>query len=94
MKEKRIKAHEMMPVRGYLEQWEFADIINQVFDDIGTCKKCINYETGHCYAKITREESSEDETSWEDLEKYFVVEEDFYCGDYRKRDTDEEIQVV
>ena len=85
MKNKRIAAHAKLPIRGYLESWEFADIINGIFDDIGTCASCVFYISGSCHEKIS-EEDAENETEWEDLEKYFERDHDDYCSFYENKD--------
>lgn len=90
MNKKRIAAHEKLPIRGYLESWEFADIINGIFDDIGQCKDCTFYMTGHCYEKISQRDAELFETSWEDLDKYFGVEETHYCGNFVRTGSENE----
>ena len=87
--DKRIAAHAKMPDRGYLEPWEFADIVNTIFDDIGTCASCAFYINGFCHEKIS-EKDAENETEREDLEKYFKRIHSDYCSFHKSKDIEDE----
>ncbi len=44
-----------------------------------------SYEWGHCHSRISVIEAEEDETYWEDLDKYFQRHSNYYCADFERK---------